>query len=333
MSLVRAGDLPRVMSVESARDHGISAATARTQLRHGSWRRMGAGVLLTRPDPPTPYDWAAAGVLLAGPTAAVSGWEALRIAGLVRGGSDGPQLVLVLTRQHRSRRLGPLLIRRTDRPYASVCTPWEADLPLTPVVSTARAVADTAIALPTLDSVRGIVAAAIQRGQCHADELLAELLACPQQGSGHLRRALAEISAGARSVAEARALVGLQRGDVPSFEMNVPIVDGHDRHVFTVDVLWRTLRAALEIDSAEYHFRRGDWLRTLERHAALTAAGLSVLHLPPSRITPDGAWIAQVARWLDTRATELGLPNRGARGSQLHGEPAPLALPGLHYVR
>ncbi len=199
---------------------------------------------------------------------------------------------------------------------------------MTPVVTTARATADVAVCLPTLNSVRDIVATAIQRGHCELGDLVGELTDCPQRGSAFFRRALEEVSVGARSIAEARALTGLQRGALPLFELNVPILDGCRRHVFTVDVLWRALWAALEIDSAEYHFRRVDWLHTLDRHAALTAAGLSVLHLPPSRITTDSRWTASVARWLDSRAAELGV-EPGSRCGLMPGEPAPLVLPRL----
>ncbi len=328
MPLTRADELPRVLSAATAGLSGVTRSTARTQLAHGSWQRMAPGVLLTRPDPPTRYDWAAAGVLLA-PRAAVSGWEALQLAGLTRAQAPAGLPVLVLTREHRSRRLGPLLIRRTDRPYTAQVTPWQADLPLTAVVQTARAVADVAISLSSFDAVRDVVAAALQRRRCTVDELLDELDAGPRQGSAFFRDALGEVSAGARSVAEARALAGLRGSGLRGFELNVPVLDAGRRHVFTVDFLWRALRAALEIDSAEYHFRRGDWVRTLDRHAALTAAGLSVLHLSPSQISADGAWVARVRRWLDARAAEVRLPSGGAQSGQLRGDPVPLVLPGL----
>ena len=329
MPTVRADELPRVLTVAQAARHGVSASTVRTRVSHGSWRRMGGGVVLTRPDPPTRYDWAVAGVLVAGPSAAVSGWEACRVAGLTRGDPASRLPVLVLTREHRSRRMGPVLVRRTDRPFRMSYTPWEADLPLTPVVHNARAITDVALALPGLDEVRDVVSTAVQRGRCDLDALVTELLAGPRQGSAHLRTALGEVSAGARSVAEARALTALRRSDLPPCEFNVPILDVHGRHLFTVDVLWRALRAALEIDSAEYHFRRGDWIRTLDRHAALTAAGLSVLHLPPSRVTPAGRWLVDVGRWLDVRALELGLAHRGVSAEPVRTPPVPLILSTL----
>ncbi len=51
------------------------------------------------------------------------------------------------------------------------------------------------------------------------------------------------------------------RGSVPPFELNVPIVDEYGRLLYVVDMLWRELRAALEVDSREYHFGVEDWRR------------------------------------------------------------------------
>lgn len=107
---------------------------------------------------------------------------------------------------------------------------------------------------------------------------------------------------GARSAAEAAAAAAaarLGRGGVPPFELNVPVVDEQGELIFVVDVLWRELRAALEIDSREYHFSETDWLATLDRHNELTRYGLAVSHYAPSIVTKRGAgWVAEVDDWL-----------------------------------
>ena len=58
----------------------------------------------------------------------------------------------------------------------------------------------------------------------------------------------------------------------------------------------------LEVDSRERHFSVESWEATMRRHGAMTAAGLSVLHVPPSRFRadPDGV-IAEVAGAVDVR--------------------------------
>ncbi len=186
-------------------------------------------------------------------------------------------------------------------------------------MATARAIADTALDHRELPPVRALVTAAVQRRACTLVELIDELGACPRRHSRLFRLALHDAVGGARSAAEAAAAARLSRSSVPPFELNVPIVDEHGVLIYVVDVLWRDLRAALEIDSREYHFSESDWLATLDRHNALTRYGLAVTHYPPSRVTRRGdGWTNEVAEWLQARVAELGVtPQRG------HGVVAP----------
>lgn len=89
------------------------------------------------------------------------------------------------------------------------------------------------------------------------------------------------------------------------------------RVIAVADVLWRDLRAVLEIDSREFHLSEAEWKATMQRHNRLTSAGLALTHYPPSA-TGDPAWPDEVARWLHHRARELGV--RYANSCSL-GEP------------
>lgn len=313
-------DLPLVLTPGLIEQFGISRREARTYVARGFWSRFAHGLVLTRRGAPTRWNWAEAGVLLGGSTSAVSGWEALDVRGLVA--PPRPALpVLVLVREGRSRRIGPLLIRRTDRPFAVHVTPPDNPfLPLTPIAGAARSVADAACLLRTLPAVRALVARAVQRRGCRIEELAAELAAGPRVGSGHLRRALGEVGEGARSAAEASALSQLRRSRIPEFEFNVPVLDRAGRLLFTIDVLWRALRAAMEIDGRRYHSEGPDWDATLSRHNLITGGRLSVTHYSPRVIdTPGGRWLGELEHWLRGRAAELGVsyrpgsPRRGAR--------------------
>jgi predicted transcriptional regulator len=322
-------DLPLVLTPKLADRWGITPAETRTFVARGSWRRFAPGLLLTRPDPPTRWHWAEAGVVLGGATAAVSGWEALDLRGLVAG--PRPLLpVLVLVREGRSRNIGPLLVRRTDRPFAAHVTPAEnALLPLTPAVATPRAVADTALLLPALPAVRAVVSRAVQRRGCQVDDIVSELGSGPRAGSAHLRRAVGEVGEGARSTAEASALGQLRRSRIPDFEFNVPVLDRAGRLVFEIDVLWRAYRAAMEIDGRAYHLEGGDWEATLGRHNLISGGRLSVTHDSPRLIdAPDGRWLGEIEHWLRGRAAELGVPYRpgSPRRAPRQHDPEPLVL-------
>jgi hypothetical protein len=303
------GELPRVLTGPAARQLGLTRSAVRNGIARRGWQPLVRGVVLTARDEPTRADWALVGLTAAGPRSALSGWDALRLLGPGVAPARPPtDDVLVLTRCGRNRRIGAVRVRVTRRPFAvrhtSVLDPT---LPLVAVTSAARAVADTALFERWLGSVRVMVAAAVQQGLCSVDELTDELAGSPRNNSALLRRALGEIAEGARSAAEVAAAHYLRRADVPPFELNAPIMDG-GRLVAIADVLWRELRAVLEIDSREFHFSAADWQATMRRHNRLVRMGYAVTHYPPSAVGP--AWTLEVGSWLRARACELGVPYR-----------------------
>jgi hypothetical protein len=288
------------------------------------------GAVLTRPEEPSRVDWAALGLLVAGPSACLSGWDALRARGLGERNAPSDE-VLVLSPTAGNRVIGKVRIRRTHRPYrASVSSFDNAIYPLMPIVGAARAVADCALEYRRLPPVRAMVTGAVQRRACSVTDLVAELDDCPRQHSRPFRLALADAVAGARSAAEAATARRLIRARVPPFELNVPIVDGRGELIYVVDVLWRALRAALEVDSREYHFSEVDWKATLDRHNQLTRYGLAVTHYPPSVVAArGGGWLAEVEGWLGARAAELGVPaitSAGIVAPQPGAEPPPFVV-------
>jgi hypothetical protein len=329
MGFIGSAELPRVLTPVTRQRLGISRSRTRTELRRGNWQRLSAGILLTRPDPPTRADWADVGVTLAGPGAAVTGWDAARARGL---GAQHPpsQHVVVLSRTAMNRVVGGVRIRRTDRAYRSRLQPLNAPLELIPLVGIARAVTDTAFMCRDLGTVRALIGAALQRRACSLPELLAGYEAGPRGGSRLLRTALTDMCDGARSAAEATAARRMARGDIPPFELNVPIADEDGRLVFVVDALWRELRAALEIDSREYHFAEKDWETTMRRHNALTRCGLAVAHYPPrSVVARNSTFVTETAEWLRRRAAELDVPmpsGRGVRRPPLDGTSPPFVV-------
>jgi hypothetical protein len=99
-----------VLTPPQAAALGLSRSRIRTEIRRGNWQRLAPGVLLTRPDEPTRADWAEAGTALAGRTAAVTGWDALRARGL-GDRTAPPGLPLVLMRSGLSRAVGGVRLR------------------------------------------------------------------------------------------------------------------------------------------------------------------------------------------------------------------------------
>ena len=276
-------DLPRVLTTATGRTLGVGRAATRHQVERGRWCVLAPGLVLTAPGPPTREDWVLAGLALATPRAALSGWDAVRAFGV--GARTPPAGVLILDRAGRHRRVGDAWIRPTDRPYRLSMLPGDHPaLPFVPVVHPARAVADTAILHHTLAPVRAMVTSSVQRHVCTPDELELEYGTAPRNGSALLRRALSDVLDGAQSIAEAEAVAALNRGRVASFEVNVPIVTAAGHVIAVADVLWRGLRAVLEIDSREFHFSEQDWQASMARHNLLSRHSLAVTHYPPSAV-------------------------------------------------
>lgn len=307
---VRAGlVLPRVLTPALALAHGVTRAEWRTALSRGYWTRIARGVWLTRVDQPNRWDWAAAGLALGDESAALTGWDAARLCGV---GDRRPPLapVLVLTATGQSHQVGGVHLLRTTRRYARWTTsPQHPDLPLAEVVALPRAVTDAAVHMRSLDPVRALLTSALRERRCSYAALADEARRAPRRGSAHLRRALSDAGAGARSAAEAQAISRLRSAQIPAFEVNVPVVDRDGRLLYELDLFWRELRFAIEVDSREYHFELLDWERTMLRHNELSRRGLAIEHHSPAAITAPGrTWVREVESALRRRASELGVP-------------------------
>jgi hypothetical protein len=327
-------DLPRVLSTRDARNLGMSKDAMEHAIAAFGWQRLTRGFLLTAPGSPTRADWINVGLALAAPTGAISGWDAIRMVGL---GEKTPPAAaaLVLAREGENRVVGGVRIRPTTRPFTTWLLPGEhPDHPYCHVASVARAVADTARQYRQFRAVRALVTSAVQRKRCTAEDLISELELGPRNHSAHLRRAVADLRAGARSVAEAEAIDILRRSPVPRFEANVPIVTVSGRHVADADCLWRELRAVLEIDSRQFHFEEEDWEATMARHSVLGRYGLAVDHCSPKQIRRDNTvWARGVEQWLRARAADLQVAYRPAKDPlvlpAVPGKPAPFVVPDL----
>jgi hypothetical protein len=324
-----AAELPRVLTTAAAAELGITRSAVRHAVARHRWLALARGIVLTAPGPPTRDDWVHVGMAVSGPAAALSGWDALLTYGL--GATQPPHsMVLVLDRAGSFRQIGNVRVRPTSRPYDTRVLPFaHPTLPYIPVVSAARAVADTALMYRRLAPVRALVTSSVQRENCSLDDLVSELDACPRNGSGLLRRALDDVLDGARSITEAEAVDALRWAAVPAFELNVEVKDATGRLVAKTDVLFRELRAIAEIDSRTFHFSEDDWENTLDRHNLLTRGGLALEHYSPRTIRSNPkAWATEVEFWLRGRAQELGLPYVPGDGPVRHdGKAPPLVLP------
>lgn len=181
-------------------------------------------------------------------------------------------------------------------------------------VPPARAVADTVRGLRGADSVRAVVADAVQRRNVQVGQLLEELNHGPVQGSARLRQALAEVADGVRSSAEADLRTLIKRERLPDPLYNAHLYVG-DEFLAVPDAWWPDAGVAAEVDSREWHLSPRDWERTLARHSRMSAYGIIVLHYPPRRLRAEPRVVAAEIR----SALEV---SRGRQLPQLRSLPA-----------
>jgi hypothetical protein len=245
----------------------------------GKWQKLLPGVYLTVTGTPTSEQRLVAAVLYAGPRAVITGPSALRLHRLRSPGSDVIDvLVPAAVRRHDVGFVRLHRTRRAPRVYRTGAIRF---------CHAARAVADSARVLTSLDDVKAVVAEAVQKQACSIAELGLELENGPSQDSARLRAALKSVRAGARSVAEDRFRERVMRSSLPAPRYNVFLRAADGTDIGEVDAWWADAGVSVEIDSQEYHFYRSDWLRTDAKRSRLLKHGIFPHNIAPARVDHD----------------------------------------------
>jgi very-short-patch-repair endonuclease len=273
-------DQERVISRAEALSCGMTVDQVQWRIRPGGpWQRLLPGVYLAATGTPTERQAEIAALRYAGPDSALTGVTALRRHG-VRVPPGKALTVLIPAGRVRANR--PLVrVWPTTRMPEFVLADGAVRF-----TQAARAVADASRELGSLREVRAVTAAAVQRRACRLDQLIGELAAAPMRQSAWLRRALAEVADGVRSVAEGDLRDLIIGAQLPSPMFNAELYVGRT-FLAKPDAWWPAAGVAAEVDSREWHLSPDDWARTLARHARMTACGILVLHVTPAQIRAE----------------------------------------------
>ena len=271
------------------RDQALAAGLTPSALRHrlrpgGPWQTVVPGVCACFTGTLTAEQRHVAAPLHAGAGAQLAGATVLRRFGLHAVPEDGCVHVLVPHRR-RPGSAGFVVVHRSS----AVPRPVSLDgLPGSPLP---RAVVDAARALSGLRAVRAAVAEPVQRRLVTVEALADELASGPVRGSALLRAVLEEVRAGVRSPTEGELRQVLRRSPLLRDAVwDVRLVGTDGRWLADVDCWLEAAGLVVESDSRAWHLSPEHWERTMARHGRLTAAGVRVLHVPPSRHRrdPDG---------------------------------------------
>ncbi|MFD9337679.1 hypothetical protein ACFWBF_25245 [Streptomyces sp. NPDC060028] len=289
---------------------GVPGGTITSRTRPGGpWQRLLPRVYLLQTGPPDHRQRALAAVLyaaepaadpLSGDTAALTGGAALALLGI----RDAPYLPAdVLIR-------APRRLARTAEVAPLPTSRWPRTIAVSGIPSTrpVRAAADYAARAQDPDRIRSTLAHVVQAGWCHPQDLHAELRAARLLTRPAIRAAAAELLAGVRSVAEARARDTLTATDLPTPLWNARLHTPDGVFLASPDAYWPDEGVALEIDSAEYHYTRDAWHATLRRRLRLESHGILVVSATPSMVRDTPEEVLAALRTLLTLATTRPTP-------------------------
>jgi len=165
-----------------------------------------------------------------------------------------------------------------------------------PLTSPPRTILDLATSLGSEDLER-LIAEAHYRRLASEQELQDQLERNPGKRGNAALRAVLDLPGGprrTRSPAEREMLRLLRRGRFRGYELNGRI------HRFEVDVLWRELNFAVEIDGYEAHSGRLAFERDRLKVATLKARGLDVMPVTARQLRKDpGGVLARLLRALE----------------------------------
>lgn len=270
-----------VISRSQALETGLSqGAISRLIQPGGRWQKIVPGVYATTTGTVDVDQRAMAALLHAGSVSVITGAAAVRRHRLRCAGLNEVDVLVPLGVRVQSTQF--VRVIHTSRMPAGIYQTGQ--IRFAPL---ARAVADAARGMTRPSDVRAVVAEAIQRGSCDLASLARELREGPSAGSRFLRRALAEISDGIRSAAEADLKDLINRSGIEQPMYNTTLYAADGTFLGIADAWWRRAAVVAEVDSREYHLSPEDYERTTTRHNRMAEHGINVLHFLPSTLKRD----------------------------------------------
>lgn len=245
-----------------------------------------------------------AALLYAGERAALTGTSSLArygIKAMSSPWSSNSKVHVLVPATRRRMSHGFVTVERTIVPYESGRHDGLA------LASVARSVVDASRRCSESRKVRALVAEVVQRGLASPNDLKSELDQAQIRGSAYVRSAITEVVAGVQSVPEADLRQGFIRRSLPEPLWNPTVRFPDGSFLCRPDAYIEEVAVAAEVDSREYHFSPEDWQATMERHAAMTAAGIITLHFTPRAIREN----------VDVVIDQILATVRNARGRKL----------------
>ncbi|HEX3906391.1 MAG TPA: hypothetical protein VHW92_00505 [Mycobacteriales bacterium] len=291
-----------VLGRTQALEAGVTRNSIEHRLKTRQWQRMLPSVYLTAPTEPSRRQMLVAALVYAGPQSAIDDVDACRFHGLRNVVIDELVVHVVVPGESAARSRGFVVVRRTDRPIVTVATERLR------YVDAATAVVIAARGMRRDRAVVAAISEALQRRVTTYDELVRVHVQGPPRGARIVGRALASLGTGAASVPEVDFLTLVAISPIlPPPLCNVLLRLPCGR-LISPDALFLTSGLVHETNGRQAHARADLFEDMQERHDAMTAAGLTVLHNSPRRLlTAPREVLGEVER-CHSRLDGRGLP-------------------------
>jgi hypothetical protein len=281
---------------------GLTRGAIDRRLQDRHWQRVLPSVYLSGPGAATRRQRLVAALLWAGPGSAVDADDAAAFHG-VRAVRPDDDIVRIAVPQGSAARSGSfIVVRRSTAPIETVSTSLLRYVePAAAVIASARLRTDER-------RVLAILSDAVQRRVVTPDALMRAHLRGSPRNAHATELALRQIRAGARSVPEAsfRQLAEASLS-LPPLLYN-PVLRLPGGRLISPDALALDAGLVHETNGRGSHARADLFEDMQQRHDAMTAAGLVVLHNSPARIDRNGRQVLAEFERCYQRLAGHGLP-------------------------
>lgn len=291
-----------VLSRDQVMAHGLTRHVIARRLNAGGWQRLLPSTYLCHPGEPTRRQLLIGALLYAGDDAAIDAADACRFHGIKAVAIDEDVVRVVVPWAGPVRSYGYVSVRRTVRPIRTVRSHRLRYVrPADAVVAAGR----------FMSSERPVVAAlsdALQRGIVTPAELLAAHAVGSPRNARRTGAALEHVLAGVRSAPEQDARVILEASEIlprPIYNCLLELPGGR---FISPDALVVDAALVHETNGRGPHARADLFEDMQERHDAMTAAGLTVLHNSPRRLRRSGPEVLAEMERCYQRLAGRGLP-------------------------
>ncbi|MGW4490073.1 hypothetical protein ACWEOE_40440 [Amycolatopsis sp. NPDC004368] len=257
-----------VIDFRTLNNAGVSSRRAARLARPGGpWRRVYPGVFVTQDEPPTRLQLLHAAIARYGPTAVITGSDALRAHGMTHPVTG--EIHLLLPHYRRPGAEPGIVTHRTAR------LPEPVMIDGLPYAGAPRAALDLARRETDPAAIHHLTTLPLFGGHCDRAALLAELDAGNQRGSSAVRAVLRALG-DHESSAHDRAFRLIRDSPLPPPQWNVTICDLRGRRIGIADAWWDEVGLA-------WRYRTGAGPTDFS-HLALTATGTVLVRCTPGQL-------------------------------------------------